>query len=58
MKLLDHKQRNMTEPDFLKILVAAEMGPKGQNWTENRVFWKFLRNASLDFFNFLHDARH
>ena len=34
------------------------MGPKGQNWTENRVFCKFLRNASFDFFDFLHDARH
>ena len=33
-------------------------GSKGQNCTENQVFQKYLENASLDFFDFLHDARH
>ena len=40
-----------------KILVAIETGPKGQNWPENQVFGKQLKNASLDFFEFVHDIR-
>ena len=42
---------------FPKILVAVETGPKGQNWPENRVFVKYLKNTSLDFFDFMHDVR-
>ena len=30
---------------------------KGQNWTENHVFRKYLKNATLDFFDFVHDVR-
>ena len=35
-----------------KILVCGVGGSKGQNWTENRVFRKYLKNASLEFFLF------
>ena len=38
-----------------KILVATETGPKGQNQPKNWVFEKYLKNASLDFFDFVHD---
>ena len=38
-----------------KILVAAETGPKGQNRPKNWVFRKYLKNSSLDFFDFVHD---
>ena len=38
-----------------KILVAAETGPKGQNPHKNWVFGKYLKNALLNVFDFVHD---
>ena len=34
-----------------------ETGLKGQNRPKNRVFWKYLKNASSDSFDFVHDIR-
>ena len=40
-----------------KILVRQVEGSKGQNRPENRILQKYLNNASLDFFDFVHDVR-
>ena len=43
---------------YRKTLISMETGSKGQIWAKNWVFRKFLWNASLDFFDFVHDVRH
>ena len=60
MKLKGHKGRKLTELDFFrKFLFGRQGGQKvkiGPNFGQNLVkIWKYLKNASLDFFYFLYD---
>ena len=59
MKLGDHKQRKVMEPDFSGgNLVFPKFGENGPKWPKNRLFDHFLKIGSKDFTDLLCKVRY